>query len=439
MFALSINMNVEDLDGIIADQALERSRPATAGGIIDRENLPFWKVHSANDLIKVTTGARRSGKTTFSHLLMGGRDYAFVNFDDERLAFLGREDLNYLLERLYIHYGEFKHLLLDEVQNIHGWELFVNRLQRIGIEVFVTGSNANLLGEELATHLTGRVARMETLPFSFREHLVFNKISADPATTSGRARLQRSLGDYIATGGFPEAVKRPQSAKMYLAELFSSIIAKDVVARYRIRYVKTLKEMAVTLVSNPASLTTFNKLKNIHSVKSVHTVKNYMDYLSGAYLLQMVDRYSPKPKEVANSPKKVYAIDTGMVNALSVASSENRGAIMENIVFLDLMRRRSVEPGLEIYYWRDYQDYEVDFVLRKGKRIQKLLQVSYATGPDDVRDRETRALVKCAGLVGCKDLVLVTWDFGDDIRKDGRKIACKPLWRWLMENPIPSE
>jgi len=428
-------MNANTIRQIIRDQTEEKERILAAGKIIDREHLDFWKDYVQNDLVKVTMGVRRTGKTVFTHLLLKENPYAFVNFDDERLAFMDKEDLNHLLEALYEIYGDFEYLLLDEVQNVPSWELFVNRLQRKGIKVFVTGSNANLLSRELSTHLTGRFVRMEMHPFSFGEFLLFNEIDVNQNTTRGRARLKRNLEEYIRSGGFPEVVRAPDIRGMYLHSLYTSIIARDIISRHNIRFKKTFREMATTILSNFSLLITFNKLKNVHGFKSVHTAKNYVEYLSDAYLIHIVEKYSAKPKEIANSPKKVYGIDTGLINTISVGATESRGRLIENLVFLEIMRRRALEPNMEIYYWKDYQGREIDFVIRKKPgEIDALVQVTHASGRHEISPRETKSLLKGAHLLGCNNLMVITWDHEGEESIEDRKILFVPLWKWLLQN-----
>ena len=425
-------MKKTTIRGIIEDQAEERDRFYKNEELIEREQLDFYKKYVYNDLVKVTTGVRRSGKTVFTHLLLRNKAYASVNFDDERLAFAEKEDLNNILEALYQYYGDFEELLLDEVQNIYGWELFVNRLQRSKINLFITGSNANLLSTELSTHLTGRTIQIEMLPFSFGEFLVLKGLEAPKTTTKGKAALKRYLEEYIKIGGFPEVAKRPAIMNTYLSSLYSSIISKDIISRHDIRYVKTFKEMSSTIISNFSNLISYNRLKNTHDIKSVHTAKNYANYLSEAYLIQLVDKYSPKPKEVVNSPKKVYVIDSGMINTISHSVSENYGRLMENIVFLDLMRKRSMDGKLRIYYWRDYQGREIDFVLQRGKKINSLIQVTNASGPDEVDGREIKSLLKGTELLKCRDMKIITWDYEDEQVFDKKDINFIPIWKWLL-------
>ncbi len=432
-YAFQLYMNIEMVKKIIEDQAEEQKLAMGKEKIIGREPQEFWKEYMDNDLVKVTTGVRRSGKTVFTHLVMQGQKYAFVNFDDERLAFVDKEDLNSVLEALYQVYGDFQYLMLDEIQNIPGWELFVNRLQRRGMRIFITGSNANLLSSELSTHLTGRFIKMEIFPFSFKEFLDYKGINEFRDSTKTRAMLKGHLEEYIRSGGFPEVVKSSGIGRLYLSTLYSSIISRDIIARHNIRFVKSFREMATTIISNFSTLITFNKLKNTHDFKSSHTAKNYVEYLSEAYLIFLLDKYSPKPKEIANSPKKVYVIDTGLINTLSTSASENKGRLMENLVFLQIMRRMSIEPDLEAFYWRDYQDREVDFILRKGKQIKELIQVTYASGDNDIKKREKRSLLKASEILNCKNMLMITWDYEDKEVIEDKIIIYMPLWKWLLD------
>jgi predicted AAA+ superfamily ATPase len=434
MFAFVSLDFMSSMTGVVAEQAEERDALFRDQRLIEREIQPHWARFSDDPLVKVAMGVRRSGKTVFTHLLLRGEEYASVNFDDERLAYLDSGDLNDVLEALYEVHGDFRNLVLDEVQNVQGWELFVNRLQRAGKRVFVTGSNANLLSRELATHLTGRYVQMEVHPFSFREFLRWNDVKPGVETTKDRARAKRMLEDYMSTGGFPEVLRNPDLARTYLSDLYSSILVKDIVARRRVKYVRTFREMALDLVSHYSQTMTYNKLKKVHGLKSSHTAKDYAGHLVEAYLVHVLDKYSPKPKEVLSSKKKVYVADTGLIKALALTSSEDRGRMMENVVFLELARRRAIDPAMELYYWRDYQDREVDFVVKRGPRVEALLQATYATSVDEVDGREVRSLVKGSELMRNGKLQVITWDVDAVEEVQGNTVTYVPLWKWLLED-----
>lgn len=421
------------MTGVISEQAEERDALLKGQRLIDREVQGHWARFVDDPLVKVTMGVRRSGKTVFTHLLLKGRGYASVNFDDERLAYMDSGGLNDVLEALYEVHGDFDTLVLDEVQNVQGWELFVNRLQRAGKRVFVTGSNANLLSRELATHLTGRYVQMEIHPFSFREFCRWNDVEPRATTTRDRAMAKRMLEDYMSTGGFPEVLRNPDLAGTYLNDLYSSVLTRDIVARRRVRFVRTFREMALGLVSSYSQMMTYNRLKKVHGLKSSHTAKDYVEHLVEAYLVHLLDKYSPKPREVLASQKKVFIADTGLVKALALTSSEDRGRLMENVVFLELARRRAIDPAMELYYWRDYQEREVDFVVKRGPRVEALVQVTHASGMDEVDRREVRGLLRGHEVMRTGRLQVITWDVESVEEAQGCTVTYTPLWRWLLE------
>jgi len=429
-------MNVEELKAVVADQREEVGRALREERIIDREALERWREWIESDMIKVVMGARRSGKSIFSLQLLRGKSHAYVNFDDERLVDLDASQLNLLFEALLQVYGDFKFILLDEVQNVHGWELFVSRLRRQGFNLVITGSNAKLLSKELATHLTGRHIPIEIFPFSFREFLEFDGLVTERKaaySTREKAVLMGKLQEYIQGGGFPEAVriKDAVKARMYLQTLYSTVVTKDVISRHRIRFLKTIREISNYLVSNFSQPVSFNKVKNVFGLQSVHTSKNYVSYLEETYLIFLIEKYSRKRKESLNSPKKVYCIDCGMINAVGFRSSENLGRLMENAVAVELLRRRSEDPSLELYYWRDYQQREVDFVLKGGEAVRELLQVTYSSGRDEVEKREVAALTRAGRELGVDKLTVVTWDHEGVEVAEGREVRFVPLWKWL--------
>lgn len=428
-------MDVEKIKSIVGDQREEIKRIFGEEQIIEREFLGKQKKFMESNLIKVVTGARRSGKSVFSFQLLNKRKYAYINFDDERLVGLKAPDLNSILEAFYQLFGDFNFIFLDEIQNVAGWELFVNRLKRQGFNVLITGSNAKLLSKELATHLTGRYIGMEIFPFSFREFLAFEnfKITEEEFySTRKKSLLIEKLQEYITFGGFPEAIKNKELSKIYLPTLYSTIITKDVVSRYKINFVTTLREISNYLVSNFSEYVTFNKIKNIFGLKSSHTSKKYVSYLQESYLFFLLDKFSFKYKEVAASPKKVYVIDTGIINVMAFASSESFGRLIENLVAIELLREKTFNPLLEIFYWKDYQQREVDFVLKIGSKIDELLQVTYVSGKDEMDKREIRSLVKASEELKCNNLLLITWDYEDEIYVNDTKIRCLPLWKWLL-------
>ena len=426
------------LQTVIIDQMKDKKRILNAENIIEREFYEQWNNIMATDLIKVIYGVRRCGKSVFSFQLLKEKNSAYINFDDERIVGINADDLDEVIQAFYQVYGDIKYVLLDEIQNIPGWELFVSRIMRQGFNVVITGSSANLLSKELATHLTGRYLPIGIFPFSYREFLAYRKIRFKEKTifsTRTKSILIKNLDDYLGTGGFPEALKYPDYSSNYLSTLYSDIISKDVVGRYNIRYIRTLKDIANYVISNFSNPMTYNKIKNKFELKSVHTVKNYLSYLEDASIIIMVNKYSSRHGDRLVSPKKVYVVDIGMAKAVAFFTSKNSGPLMENIVALELFRKKSLDPAIELFYWRDYQQHEVDFMIKRGQKIERLIQVSYAIDDDDIKKREIRSLLKASKDLNCDALAVITWDYMDEREIAGKDISFIPLWYWLIINP----
>jgi len=365
-------------------------------------------------------------------MLLRNKPYGYINFDDERLAgFEGRE-LNKILEVFYELYGkDLEFFIFDEIQNVSNWELFINRLRRTK-KIILTGSNANLLSGELSTHLTGRYIDFTLYPFSFGEFLKIKDVvlkKEDFYSTKSIAQIKNFLNDYLSLGGFPEVHK---FGRAIIMKIYSDIINKDILFRYKIKHKTAFKELAKYLVSNFGREIGFNKLKNGFSIKNVHTVKNYIDYLGTTYLVFLVEKFSFKLKQQTISPKKVYCIDTGIINSIAFQFSENKGRLIENIVALELCRRKSyLNRNTEIYYWKDYSGREVDFVLKEGREVKSLFQVCYDTENLQVKGRELRSLIEASKELNCDDLLIITWDEEKEEEYQGKRVKFLPLWKWL--------
>jgi len=319
---------------IIKRQKQEKEQ-VTGSDFVRRDVTGKIDTYLRQDIIKVVTGVRRCGKSIFCFMVLKGTDFGYVNFDEKELA--GLENYDEILRYVREFYGDVDYLFLDEIQNLENWELWVNSLHRRGYNLLITGSNAKLLSRELATHLTGRHIAVGLFPFSFREYLdVAGFHIRDEYTEQERGTLLNHLKKYIEVGGFPEVVVKGYDYT-YLQTLFDSIILKDVVQRYKVRYVDDLYNLARFLMSSFSNEVSYTKLKNTLKFRSVHTVQNYVRYLEDTYLVFHLDRFSFKHREQIKSPKKMYAVDMGMVNALAFTFSENIGKLMENTVAVELL------------------------------------------------------------------------------------------------------
>lgn len=421
---------------IIIDQKEELESIFRKEKIIEREVQNKYSAFLKSKLIKVITGPRRAGKSILCCQLLKNNNFAYINFDDENLAGLRTEDLNSILKAFYEIYNEPEFILLDEVQNIEKWELFVNRLKRRGFNIIVTGSNAKLLSRELATHLTGRHYSLELYPFSFKEFLKFKDIEYgnEYLSTKQIALIRKVLGNFINLGGFPETLKEPYPKK-YLSSLYSTILTKDIILRYKIRNIKIMQEFSNYLISNFSSQVTYNKLKNIFNLKSVHTSQDYLHFIEESYLVFLIERFSFKTKEKIVAPRKVYVIDTGLINAVALRGSKDIGRLYENLVAVELMRRKALSSNdVEIYYWQDFLGKEVDFVVKEDKGIKELIQVCYDIENYDTKMRQIKSLIKANKEIGTKatSLLVVTSDYEGEEKTEGKLIKFIPLWKWLL-------
>jgi uncharacterized protein len=374
--------------------------------------------------IMVIAGIRRCGKSTLLKQLSKQYDkFYYLNFEDERLLNFESSDFNHLLEIFMEIYGKCKTIFFDEIQNVFGWEKFVNRLFTEGYKVYVTGSNANLLSRELATALTGRHLKTELYPFSFKEYLAYNNVgSYNLALTSDRAKIKRQFSNYLKYGGFPEIVDSKDRNE--LRQLYQDILIKDLLVRFKIREDKSFRELALYLMSNIGAQISFNNIKKILGLNSVSSVKNYVGYLEESYLLFSLFKYDYSLKKQIINDRKVYGIDSGMIQEVAFSFSKNSGRYLENLVFLELKRRLN-----EVFYYRN--KFECDFIIRKGTKIVQAIQVTDSLNINN-KDREIRGLAAALEEHGLSEGLIITSDKEGEESINGKKIKIIPVWKWLL-------
>jgi predicted AAA+ superfamily ATPase len=403
----------------------------------ERDNLlshPYLSRHTNHDFegllsskqIKLITGPRRSGKSTQALLMLRGKNFAYLNFDDN--ALLSRWDEELVMAMLSDVYPGYEYLLLDEVQNLDNWDLWVSKLYRNGVNMVITGSNAKLLSSEMATVLTGRYLQVQMYPFSLGEF--FDYFQLHPSRSEVKTQqLKQAQDDYLRNGGYPETVEARSITQSYLSTLFDSIVWKDVAKRHKVRNVTDLNDLAMYLVSNFCNPLSYNDVATDLGLSSVSTTKKYMGYLNEPYLFFYLPRYNNKLKLMKKAPQKVYLVDNGFVAAKAFSLSENLGRLLENQVFVELLRR-GYDTEKSLFYYRSRNDKETDFVTRNGNRIESLIQVCYDLSSPKTEKREVDSLIECAGELKCDNLYVITWDEERTIEKDGYVIQVVPVMRW---------
>lgn len=408
---------------IILNQRKERDELMSRPYLIRRSNQDTDLLLNSS-LIKLITGPRRVGKSTQALLMLRDKNFAYLNFDNYSL--LEAWDANLVMRMLNDVYPGYEYILLDEVQNLDEWDLWVSELYRLGKNLVITGSNARMLSSEMATVLTGKYLQVEMFPFSLEEFFDWNKLDLHMLKPEDITNSFVLTDDYLRNGGYPEVVASRQLTRSYLDTLFDSIIWKDVAKRHNVRNVTDLNNLAIYLVSNFCNPVSANDLTTELGFSSVNTTKKYMDYLHRPYLFYYLSRYNNKLKLMKKAPRKVYVVDNGFVASKAFSLSDNLGRLLENQVFIELVRR-GYDVERTMFYYRSRNDKEVDFVLRKEAHIERLVQVCYDMSNPKTEKREVDSIVECAGELKCTNLVIVTNNDKRTIEKDGYKIDVVPI------------
>ena len=408
---------------IILNQRKERDELMSRPYLTRRSNQDTDLLLNSS-LIKLITGPRRVGKSTQALLMLRDKNFAYLNFDNYSL--LEAWNASLVMRMLDDVYPGYEYILLDEVQNLDGWDLWVSELYRLGKNLVITGSNARMLSSEMATVLTGKYLQVEMLPFSLEEFFDWNKLDLHMLKPEDITNSFVLTDDYLRNGGYPEVVASRQLTRSYLDTLFDSIIWKDVAKRHNVRNVTDLNNLAMYLVSNFCNPVSANDLTTELGFSSVNTTKKYMDYLHEPYLFYYLSRYNNKLTLMKKAPRKVYVVDNGFVASKAFSVSDNLGRLLENQVFIELVRR-GYDVERTMFYYRSRNDKEVDFVLRKGAHTERLVQVCYDMRNPKTEKREVDSIVECAGELKCDNLVIVTNNDKRTIEKDGYKIDVVPI------------
>jgi len=421
-----LHQNYISMRTTILAQRAERDRLMSQPYLI-RQTQVINQEMLHSPFIKLITGPRRAGKSVYALLMLREENCAYLNFDDKNL--LEKWDEELVMTTLSDVYPEYQYLLLDEVQNLPQWDLWVSKLYRNGYNMVITGSNAKMLSSEMATVLTGRYIQIQMLPFSLSEMFSYNGIDIHAIPSEKQSDATSITDDYLRNGGFPETLQSRSLTKNYLSTLYDSIIWKDIVQRHKVRLSNELYNLAGYLLSNFTNQFTATDVTNELGLSSVHTTLKFCGYLSEPYLFFYLPRYNNKLKVMKKAPQKIYVVDNGFILSSAFSLSENLGRLLENQVFVELLRRGyDVEKSL--FYYRSRNDKEVDFVTRRGSSVERLIQVCYDMSSPKTAKREIDSLIECAGELNCKDLTIVSMTEERVIEQDGCTINIIPISRF---------
>ncbi|MBI3190846.1 ATP-binding protein [archaeon] len=388
-------------------------------------------------------GPRRSGKTyfifqTIKKLLDSGikkERMLYVNFENDMLLGCNLQDMRNMLDIFFEIYADNRndkiYLFLDEIQNVYGWEKFVRTvIDNEKAQVYITGSSSKLLSKEISTSLRGRTITYNMYTFNFAEFLEAKKVKLGKYfSSSQKSIILNNLSEYMK-GGYPEVAFFPEEREKILKEILDVTIYRDVMERFKIKNLKVLRLLLKGLVSsNYFSVHRFyNYMKSLGIKISKKTLYNYIEYFSDAMILYMLRKYSNSYKELEQTTPKVYFVDNGLVSS---QETQDKGRLMENIVFTELARRSYI-PNENLFYFLS-NNKEVDFVIRRGKKITQLLQVCYRVDDTDTKDREIGALLKAGKELKCNNMSVLTWDYEATETHKNKKIKFYPLWKWLLD------
>ncbi|MCK5774035.1 MAG: ATP-binding protein [Thermoplasmata archaeon] len=418
-------MNRNVLRQVLMDQQEFLKRNAD---LIDRD-LDLTPFLEGREIV-VISGIRRCGKSSLLRLISDriDNDPVLINFDDIRFVDFSTGDYQMIEEIVSELIGKDVTFLLDEVQNVDGWHRWVNNLFERGYKVYVTGSNSNLLSSEISTYLTGRNRVIDLSTFSFREKLKLEENlpeSSRDLSTVERGAVIKSFMQYLGSGGFPEVLI---SGDLTLSRLyFNDILIKDIAVRNGIREVKELKDLSLFCITNSTSQLSYSTLRSITGLKSLSTIKNYLEYLRGSYLIDLVHRFSYSIKKQKSVPSKVYAGDIGFLKSVALNFSENRGRRLENFVYTVLKGNYD-----EIYFHLEKR--ECDFVIKEGLKIAFAIQVTESLSNPQTRKKEIDGLLDAMRSYGLVRGLIITFDEEDILTEDGLRIDVAPAWKWALDN-----
>lgn len=384
-------------------------------------------------------GPRRAGKTYLMFNLIGRllekgvdkKNILYMNFEKAGLLPLDSNDLVSMEEVFYELNPKLKNkqtwFFLDEIQNVSNWEIFVRTCLDKGINVFISGSSSKMLSKDISTSMRGRTLTYSVFPLSFREYLLFNDVKLKKYySSSEKSKIVNLFKKYLFDGGYPEQIIYKMEKEKILSNIYETTLFKDVIERENIRNIPVIKQLIKALISSKEfSVNKFyNYLKSLNLKVSKNSLYNYLGYLEDAFFVFLLKKFDLSYKKAEQSLPKVYFIDNGILNINGI---DDKGRLLENLIFLELIRREG-----DVSYYQNVLHEEVDFVLKKGKKVKELIQVCYDFENFATKDRELRILIKASEEFKCNNLTLISMDKeGEEIYKN-KKIKFIPAWKFCL-------
>ena len=419
-------MKREDLYLIISEQQKDFEE--------EKPTIPRELTKTAINLVSlqipiIITGVRRCGKSFLLKLIkqelkLKEKEYLYLNFNDERLVKFTIEDFQKITDFLNEqNYKEKCIIFVDEIQEITGWEKWIDRIKSKHT-LFITGSNSKLLSREISTVLTGRSLNLSLTPFNFIEFLNARNIELKSwkLDLKEQSRLRSEFNSFLLSGGLPQRVI--SNNNIIIKELYENILYRDIIKRFG-KLTKQIKEISIYILSNPSSLLSLREISKMSKIKNISTIKSILDSFENAFFFFFISKFDYSIKKQIQNPRKVYCIDNGFLVNLGFRLSEDKGKLLENLVFIELKRREK-----EIFYY--YEKNECDFVIRKGNKITEAIQVCYELNGNN-KERELSGLVEAMNKFNLKEGLILTYDQDDELIINNKIIKVIPIWKWILE------
>jgi len=417
---------------------------------IPREELKeVLKFADDKNFVLIVAGIRRSGKTFLCRQILQEKikqgilpeQTLYINFEDPALEpYLNTDSLSDFYEtyRYNLNKEDFAYIVFDEIQNVPNWEKWIRIMidKKAKAKFILTGSSSKFYKGKQAESLTGRGLTFFLFPLQFTDFLKFKNYSLKKVESF--RGISPLLAEYLEFGGFPLIVLEPDQTKkqIYLKELFDDIITKDLIVKRKLRE-SDIRQLAVALINQFSALVSVRRsqtfLADMNLTKiSPMTINSYLGYFASSFLFLFTPIFSHKAKEITRYPKKLYCVDTGLVNSLGVRFSDNIGRLYENIAAKFIWEKYGKD---NFFYWNN-QAREVDFVIKEGKNVSQLIQVCFNLKASKVKEREISALIEASDELKCANLLIITENLESKEKIKGKTIKYLPLWKWLLREKI---